>query len=133
MGDIYGVIQVVLGTLTPIVSGEISLLSVLKDDVNAIKNELQRIAVFLKNAEERRTEGYDDAKEWVSQVRLLAYDIEDAIERYQLYLKESAYSKTKQFLTGYVGVFGTNNIKCKDTIFLLWDSPTTQLCIIIQS
>ncbi|XP_074320104.1 disease resistance protein RPM1-like [Silene latifolia] len=98
MGDVDGLVKAVIETLTPVVSGEISLLSGLKDDVNAIKNELQRIAVFLKNAEER-AEGDEDAKEWVRQVRMLAYDIEDAIERYQLFLKETAYSRTKQYLS----------------------------------
>ncbi|KAH9607179.1 hypothetical protein KSS87_021245 [Heliosperma pusillum] len=107
MGDIYGVIQVVIGTLTPIVSGEIILYSGLKDDANAIKNELQRIAVFLKDAEER-TEGDDGAKEWVRQVRMLAYDIEDAIERYQLYLRESAYSRTMQYLSFEVRSMASN-------------------------
>ncbi|KAL9230044.1 hypothetical protein vseg_005438 [Gypsophila vaccaria] len=99
MGDIYGaIIQVVFQTLNPIVSGELSLLSGLKDDVNAIKNELQTISVYLKYAEER-AEGNEEAKDWVRRVRTLAYDIEDAIERYHMFLKESSYSKTKQFLS----------------------------------
>ncbi|XP_074318146.1 disease resistance protein RPM1-like [Silene latifolia] len=97
MGDIYGATNVVLQTLGALVSAELSSHSDLRNDVIAIQNELQNILGYLMNAEER-AEGNDAAKDWVRRVRVLAYDIEDAIERYQLYLKRSYFSKVRLYI-----------------------------------
>ncbi|KAH9607181.1 hypothetical protein KSS87_021247, partial [Heliosperma pusillum] len=97
MGDVYGAIQLALQILTPLID-EVSLISNLKNDVNFISTELQSISVFLKNAEQR-TEGDDSAKEWTRQLRMLAYEIEDVVDRYQLYTKTTTVSKAAQFLS----------------------------------
>ncbi|KAK9697084.1 hypothetical protein RND81_08G014000 [Saponaria officinalis] len=97
MGDIYGIVQGAIKALGPLVTAEIALLFWLQDEITAIKNELQSMSVFLKNAE-IRAEGDDAAKEWVRQVRMLAYDIEDAIERYQLFQKEATLGKVKHYM-----------------------------------
>ncbi|KAL9224343.1 hypothetical protein vseg_000387 [Gypsophila vaccaria] len=101
MGDIYGVVQgviKVLGPAKPLIMAEISLLYWLPEELDAIKKELQSMSVFLKNAEQR-AEGDDAAMEWVRQVRILAYDIEDAVERYQLFQREARLGKVKHYMT----------------------------------
>ncbi|XP_074318145.1 disease resistance protein RPM1-like [Silene latifolia] len=99
MSDIYGPIQIVLQLLGPLIQSEVSLFSNLKDDVNAIKIELQNISGYLINAEDR-AEGDDAAKDWLNRVREFAFDIEDAIERYQLLLNERKISKFKHYIKG---------------------------------
>ncbi|KAK9724039.1 hypothetical protein RND81_05G043700 [Saponaria officinalis] len=101
MSDIYGPIQIVLQLLVPLVQSKVSLFSNLKDDVNAIKIELQNISGYLINAEVR-AEGDDAAKDWLNQVREFAFDIEDAIERYQLLLNERKISKFKHYISGNI-------------------------------
>ncbi|XP_074318147.1 disease resistance protein RPM1-like [Silene latifolia] len=98
MGEIYGTIEFVIQALAPLISDEISLISGLKDDVNTISNELRSISIFLKDSEER-AEGDDLLKESTRQLRSLAYEIEDGIERYQLFTKETVLSKATQFLS----------------------------------
>ncbi|KAK9741186.1 hypothetical protein RND81_03G087700 [Saponaria officinalis] len=96
MGDIYGATQVVLQTLGALVNAEVSLHSDLRNDVNAIQYQLENILGYLINAEEK-AEGNAADKEWVRRVRELAYDMEDVIERYQLYLKKSFFSKVGHY------------------------------------
>ncbi|KNA06791.1 hypothetical protein SOVF_177800 [Spinacia oleracea] len=77
------VVCFVLEKLFPLITAEAEMLRGLPTDLVAISNELRSIKVFLKDAEQRVEES-DGIKEWVRQVRDVAYQIEDVIDEHLL-------------------------------------------------
>ncbi|KAE9452363.1 hypothetical protein C3L33_15737, partial [Rhododendron williamsianum] len=77
------------GTLVPLLSGEVKLLRNIKTEVASIKAELQSIISFLKDADSSPKLENERAKNWVKQVRELAYQIEDVMDEYVLHLAEN--------------------------------------------
>ncbi|XP_021740778.1 disease resistance protein RPM1-like [Chenopodium quinoa] len=84
------VVSSAIGLLYPLIHAEVSLIYGLRGEVAAIHDELSSIKILLKNAEERADED-DSVKEWVRQVRMLAHEIEDVIEEYNLLSKGNEF------------------------------------------
>ncbi|KAH7857568.1 hypothetical protein Vadar_014083 [Vaccinium darrowii] len=70
-------------------SGEMRLLLNIHTEVASIKAELESIMSFLKDADSRSKLENERAKNWVKQVRALAYQIEDVMDEYILHLAEN--------------------------------------------
>ncbi|KAI8567008.1 hypothetical protein RHMOL_Rhmol02G0087800 [Rhododendron molle] len=77
------------GTLVPLLSGEVKLLWNIHTEVANIKAELESIMSFLKDANSRAKLENERAKNWVKQVRAVAYQIEDVMDEYILHLAEN--------------------------------------------
>lgn len=69
--------------LNDLVSEEFRLLSGVSDKVGSMKNELMRMQCFLRDAERRQDES-ETIRNWISEIRKLAYDAEDVIEIYAI-------------------------------------------------
>ncbi|KAI8567010.1 hypothetical protein RHMOL_Rhmol02G0088000 [Rhododendron molle] len=81
--------SVINSTLVPLLSGEVKLLRNIHTEVASIKAELQSIISFLKDADSSPKLENERAKNWVKQVRALAYQIEDVMDEYILHLAEN--------------------------------------------
>ncbi|KAI3879426.1 hypothetical protein MKW92_041279, partial [Papaver armeniacum] len=55
-----------------------------RTQVTDLRDELRRMQCFLKDADAKEQQGDDRVKNWVSEIRDLAYDAEDVIETYML-------------------------------------------------
>ncbi|GAY47139.1 hypothetical protein CUMW_102360, partial [Citrus unshiu] len=83
-------VNLVIETLGSLLVQEINLLGSTKQEVQSIKNELESIRSFLKDAdareaaEEEEGESNEGVKTWVKQVREEAFRIEDVIDEYIL-------------------------------------------------
>ncbi|KAK6946307.1 Rx, N-terminal [Dillenia turbinata] len=74
-----------LGRITDLLINEVKFLSNVADQVNTIQDEVQWVQTFLKDADAvRQKEGDERLQTWVSQLRDIAYDAEDAIDTYIL-------------------------------------------------
>ncbi|KAK7295510.1 hypothetical protein RJT34_18419 [Clitoria ternatea] len=62
---------------------EARLLNGVRDKVENLHDELKRMQCFLRDAERRQNES-DTIKNWISEIRKLAYDAEDVIELYAI-------------------------------------------------
>ncbi|KAF7113330.1 hypothetical protein RHSIM_RhsimUnG0136900 [Rhododendron simsii] len=76
-------------TLVPLLSGEVKLLWNIHAEVASVKAELESIRSFLKDAESSPKLENERAKNWVKQVRGLAFQIEDVMDEYVLHLSEN--------------------------------------------
>ncbi|XP_058201495.1 disease resistance protein RPM1-like [Rhododendron vialii] len=76
-------------TLVPLLSGEVKLLRNIHREVASIKTELESIRSFLKDADSSSKLENERMKNWVKQVRELAYQIEDVMDEYILHLAEN--------------------------------------------
>ncbi|RHN67311.1 putative P-loop containing nucleoside triphosphate hydrolase [Medicago truncatula] len=76
--------------LLPLLTGEINLLKGVHKKFSDIKDELESIRAFLKDADRRATAEGDGtsegAKMWVKQVREIAFRIEDVIDDYMIHV-----------------------------------------------
>ncbi|KAI8567012.1 hypothetical protein RHMOL_Rhmol02G0088200 [Rhododendron molle] len=77
------------GTLVPLLSSEVQLLGNIHTEVASIKAELESIMSFLKDADANAKLENERAKNWVEQVRAVAYQIEDVMDEYILHLAEN--------------------------------------------
>ncbi|XP_027351800.1 putative disease resistance protein At1g50180 isoform X2 [Abrus precatorius] len=62
---------------------EARFLNGVSDEVKKMKNELKRMQCFLRDAERKQDES-ETIKNWISEIRKLAYDAEDVIEIYAI-------------------------------------------------
>ncbi|KAF7150141.1 hypothetical protein RHSIM_Rhsim02G0078500 [Rhododendron simsii] len=76
-------------TLVPFLSREVNLLWNIHSEVSSIKDELESIVSFLKNADSNAESENGEAKVWVQQVRAVAYQIEDVMDEYILHLAKN--------------------------------------------
>ncbi|KAJ0102879.1 hypothetical protein Patl1_03745 [Pistacia atlantica] len=84
-----GAVNSVIQILSSLLVQEIKLLGNAKQGVEDIKNELESIRSFLKDADTRaaqegETGGNEGVKTWVKQLREQAFRIEDAIDEYTM-------------------------------------------------
>ncbi|XP_058201498.1 disease resistance protein RPM1-like [Rhododendron vialii] len=86
---LVAVSSVINSTLVPLLSGEVKLLRNIHTEIASIKAELESIISFLKDADSSPKLENERAKNWVKQVRVLAYQIEDVIDEYILLLAEN--------------------------------------------
>ncbi|KAF8370256.1 hypothetical protein HHK36_031703 [Tetracentron sinense] len=73
----------VLDKLIPFLSQEVNLLTGVRQEVEFIRDELCSIQGVLREADAR-----EESKDWVNQVRDIAYDIEDTIDEFNLRLQQ---------------------------------------------
>ncbi|XP_042519526.1 disease resistance protein RPM1-like [Macadamia integrifolia] len=78
-------VKFLLEKLAILLQGEIQLLGGIHEEVNEIKDELEIIRSFLLDAD-RRSETDQSVKTWVNQVREVAYDIEDVLDKFMICL-----------------------------------------------
>ncbi|KAF7149852.1 hypothetical protein RHSIM_Rhsim02G0078300 [Rhododendron simsii] len=86
---LVAVSSVINSTLVPLLSGEVKLLRNIHTEVASIKAELESIISFLKDADSSPKLENERAKNWVKQVRALAYQIKDVMDEYILHLAEN--------------------------------------------
>lgn len=84
--------------LNDLVSEEFRLLSGVSDKVGSMKNELMRMQCFLRDAERRQDES-ETIRNWISEIRKLAYDAEDVIEIYAIKVAFDISNGTKNPLS----------------------------------
>ncbi|KAJ4836569.1 hypothetical protein Tsubulata_047682 [Turnera subulata] len=77
------VVELVLERLATLIAEETQLLSGVRDGIEELKVDLSSMRSFLQDAE-ARSESDPGAKDWVKQVRDLAYDAEDVLEKFML-------------------------------------------------
>ncbi|KAF8394135.1 hypothetical protein HHK36_020341 [Tetracentron sinense] len=75
-----------LDRLVPLLKQEVNLLRGVKQEVEYIRDELQSIQGFLRDADAR--EESQEVKVWVKQVRDIVYDIEDTLDEFMLRLTQ---------------------------------------------
>ncbi|MCH94990.1 disease resistance protein, partial [Trifolium medium] len=69
---------------------EANLLSGVSDQIQKLQNELKRMQCFLRDAERKQDEGGETIKNWISEIKKLAYDAEDVIEIYAIKISLSS-------------------------------------------
>jgi len=80
---VEAVVSFAVDRLGDLLIEEARLLIGVSDKVTSMKNELKRMQCFLRDAESRQDEG-DTIKNYISEVRKLAFDAEDVIEIYAI-------------------------------------------------
>ncbi|XP_062093357.1 putative disease resistance RPP13-like protein 3 [Humulus lupulus] len=73
------VVRFILPKFSSVLEDEAKLLSGVRDEVVFVKNELDLIRAFLRSADAKEDQD-EEIKEWVKQVREVAYDAEDIID-----------------------------------------------------
>ncbi|XP_057431175.1 disease resistance protein RPM1-like [Lotus japonicus] len=81
--------------LLPLLTDEATLLRGLHRGFGDIKDELESIQAFLKDADRRAAadEGSEGVKTWVKQVRQVAFQIEDIIDDYLIHLGQQQHQQ----------------------------------------
>ncbi|XP_042515276.1 putative disease resistance protein At1g59780 [Macadamia integrifolia] len=76
---------------------EAEILGGVANQIVNIKDEMLRMQCFLKDADARQDES-DLVGNWVSEIRELAYDVEDAIDSYILKAKAASFLNPKKYI-----------------------------------
>jgi len=92
-------VSLLIQNLNPLLAQEVRLLEGIHDKVVDIKDELESIQSFLKDADARAemVDMSNVVKTWVKQVREKAYHIEDVIDEYKLHLAKHHQGRRKRF------------------------------------
>ncbi|PRQ19019.1 putative P-loop containing nucleoside triphosphate hydrolase, leucine-rich repeat domain, L [Rosa chinensis] len=77
------VVTFLVGKVKSLLEGEVNLLSGIQAQVKDMVNELERIQAFLRVADARE-DGDPQLKVWVKQVREVAHEMEDALDKFRL-------------------------------------------------
>jgi len=110
-----GAVSFVVEKLLSFIDAEAKLIGGLRRDIRPIKNELGSIKVFLKDGKKKAEEDVG-VKEWIRQVRNIAYQIEDSIDQYIL-LHHHHYSDHNRFWRVFVKAVGHGlQLKCRHDI-----------------
>ena len=88
-------VTLVIDKLFQLLVQEANLLRGVHKEIVSIRDELESIKCFLKDAEARTEKGdlHDGVKIWVKQVREAAYHIEDVIDEYILHIAQHRHEK----------------------------------------
>ncbi|XP_059436291.1 disease resistance protein RPM1-like [Corylus avellana] len=86
------VVTLVINELVQLIAHESKLLRGVHRDVMDIRDELESIQCFLKDAD--RGDLQDGVKTWVKQVREVAYHIEDVIDEYVLHVAQHRHQQS---------------------------------------
>ncbi|QCE12684.1 disease resistance protein RPM1 [Vigna unguiculata] len=95
---VEAVVSFAIDRLYDLLIEEARLLNGVSDKVKSMQNELKRMQCFLRDAESKQDEG-DIIKNYISEVRKLAYDAEDVIEIYAIKVAFSISIGTKNPLS----------------------------------
>ena len=92
-------VSLLIQNLIPLLAQEVRLLEGIHDKVVDVKDELESIQSFLKDADAKAEMGdmSNVVKTWVKQVREKAYHIEDVIDEYKLHLAKHHQGRRKRF------------------------------------
>ncbi|CAL5359473.1 unnamed protein product [Camellia sinensis] len=74
-----------LANFAPFLQGEVNLLSRVREEMEDIRGEFERMSAFLKVADAKE-ESDPELKVWIKQVRDAAYDTEDVLDKFKLHL-----------------------------------------------
>ncbi|KAI7990026.1 Disease resistance protein RPM1 [Camellia lanceoleosa] len=74
-----------LANFAPFLQGEVNLLSGVREEMEDIRDEFERMSAFLKVADAKE-ESDPELKVWIKQVRDAAYDTKDALDKFKLHL-----------------------------------------------
>ncbi|KAI3832429.1 hypothetical protein MKX03_020663 [Papaver bracteatum] len=81
-------------------TGETFFLLGIRNQVKGLRNELIRLQCFLKDADAKEQQGDDRVRNWVKEIRDVAYDAEDVIDTFLLKVDSNRKTKgIKNFLT----------------------------------
>lgn len=88
-------VTLIIDKLFQLLVQEASLLRGVHREIVGIRDELESIKCFLKDAEARTEKGdvHDGLKTWVKQVREAAYHIEDVIDEYVLHIAQQRHEE----------------------------------------
>ncbi|KAM3694181.1 hypothetical protein ACJW31_07G040800 [Castanea mollissima] len=88
-------VTIVIDKLFQLLVQEANLLRGVHKEIVSIRDELESIQCFLKDAEARTEKGdlHDGVRTWVKQVREAAYHIEDVIDEYILHIAQHRHEK----------------------------------------
>ncbi|PON81106.1 hypothetical protein TorRG33x02_230650 [Trema orientale] len=100
MAEIVTLLTPVIDMLLQLLIKEANSFKGVHREVKSLKDELESIECFLKDAEEKSNKGYtsDGVKTWVKQVREEAYHIEDVIDEYLLHVEQRRHQR------GFIGL-----------------------------
>ncbi|XP_058068508.1 probable disease resistance RPP8-like protein 2 [Magnolia sinica] len=82
------VVSLVLGKLSDLLIQEAVLLFEVRDQVEWVERELKRMRCFLKDADAKQSSD-ERVKNWVAEVRDVAYDAEDVIDTFNLKIQQN--------------------------------------------
>lgn len=77
-------VNILIDKLVPLVKEEVSVLGGVHGEINFIKNQLELIQAYIKDADEKaeRAETSSVVKVWVKQVREVAYRMQDIVDQH---------------------------------------------------
>lgn len=95
------VISFVVEKLGDALIGETFFLHSVRSQVERLRGELIRMQCFLKDADAREQQGDEGVRNWIAEIRNIAYDAEDVIDTFLLKVNSTCKTKTgiKNFLT----------------------------------
>ncbi|CAN1169365.1 Disease resistance protein RPM1 [Linum perenne] len=96
-GAAYGAVTFLLTKIESLVSREYGLLAGIDKAVEELRREFQTIQAFLQEAD-ARGQTNEQVRVWVSQVRDLAYDIEDALDMFTFHTSVRSFHLYPEFL-----------------------------------
>ncbi|XP_058722157.1 disease resistance protein RPM1-like [Vicia villosa] len=104
------VVSFVIGELCQFVKEERSSVAGIERDFNDIKDELESIQAFLKDADTKADDdgggGSNGVKTWVKQLREASFRIEDVIDEYNMYeaqrINHSRFRSVLQMIPGFI-------------------------------
>ncbi|KAL3507520.1 hypothetical protein ACH5RR_032902 [Cinchona calisaya] len=103
------IISTVLSTLHDVLVEEAKFLSGVTDQVEEVSKELKRMQCFLRDAETRHCED-ESVRNWLREIRSLAYRIEDAVETFAIKVASKRSSSRrghgKKVLNRYLCLLG---------------------------
>ncbi|EXB50925.1 Disease resistance protein RPM1 [Morus notabilis] len=100
MAEVIALVTPVMDVLLQLLMKEANSFKRLRKEVKSLKDELECVQCFLKDAEERseKEDMRDGVKVWLNQVREEAFHIEDVIDLYILHVAQHCHSR------GFVGL-----------------------------
>ncbi|KAG5534165.1 hypothetical protein RHGRI_022337 [Rhododendron griersonianum] len=94
------VVSFVVERLGDLLIEQVVFLQGVRDEVAWLKRTLNMMSCFLKDAEEKQQDGDHRVRQWISDVRDVAYDAEDIIDNFILKVEEGEGTPKKMGLKG---------------------------------
>ncbi|CAL5339714.1 unnamed protein product [Camellia sinensis] len=88
------VVSSVVQRLGNLLTEQVNFLRGVRDEVNSLKNKLEYILCFLKDAEEKQDQD-SRIRKWVSNIRDAAYEAEDIIDKFIIKVEEGGIPNKK--------------------------------------
>lgn len=112
------VVTFFLEKLSDLITQKANLLTGVDGQINSLRNELELICSFLKDADARRNEN-ERTRVWVNQVRDVTYDAEDVIDEFILKIERQRRRRTVGVVGSFKSCLGsTNQLKTRHDVGL---------------